>query len=121
MASWCRQASRCAETPRQGRIRYSVRRRARKSRKDIMQNLRKCRIAVVGLGYVGLPLAMEFGRRFTTVGFDVKPARIAQLRAGRDATLEVSRAELKAARHLRFTTQLQDLKGCHVFIVTVPT
>jgi len=86
-----------------------------------MQNLRKCRIAVVGLGYVGLPLAMEFGRRFTTVGFDVKPARIAQLRAGRDATLEVSRAELKAARHLRFTTQLQDLKGCHVFIVTVPT
>ena len=87
----------------------------------MMQNLRKCRIAVVGLGYVGLPLAVEFGRRFTTVGFDVKPARIAQLRAGRDVTLEVSRAQFKAARHLAFTSQLQDLKRCDVFIVTVPT
>jgi UDP-N-acetyl-D-galactosamine dehydrogenase len=87
----------------------------------MMQNLRKCRIAVVGLGYVGLPLAVEFGRRFTTVGFDVKPARIAQLRAGRDVTLEVSRAQFKAARHLAFTSQLQDLKRCDVFIITVPT
>jgi UDP-N-acetyl-D-glucosamine/UDP-N-acetyl-D-galactosamine dehydrogenase len=86
-----------------------------------MLNLRNCRIAVLGLGYVGLPLAVEFGRRFRTVGFDVKPARIAQLRAGRDATLEVSRAELKAARHLTVTSSLQDLKGCEVFIVTVPT
>ncbi|MFI4880503.1 MAG: Vi polysaccharide biosynthesis UDP-N-acetylglucosamine C-6 dehydrogenase TviB [Steroidobacterales bacterium] len=86
-----------------------------------MQNLRKCRIAVVGLGYVGLPLAVEFGRRFTTVGFDVKPTRIAQLRAGRDLTLEVSRPELKAARQLTFTSELQDLKRCEVFIVTVPT
>jgi UDP-N-acetyl-D-galactosamine dehydrogenase len=84
-------------------------------------NLRKCRIAVVGLGYVGLPLAVEFGRRFTTVGFDVKPERIAQLRAGRDATLEVTRAELKAARHLAVTSSLKDLKRCDVFIVTVPT
>jgi UDP-N-acetyl-D-glucosamine/UDP-N-acetyl-D-galactosamine dehydrogenase len=87
----------------------------------MMLNLRKCRIAVLGLGYVGLPLAVEFGRRFRTVGFDVKPARIAQLRAGRDATLEVSRAELKAARHLTVTSSLADLKGCEVFIVTVPT
>jgi UDP-N-acetyl-D-galactosamine dehydrogenase len=87
----------------------------------MMLNLRKCRIAVLGLGYVGLPLAVEFGRRFTTVGFDVKPKRIAQLRAGRDTTLEVSRTELKAARHLSFTSKLQDLKGCEVFIVTVPT
>ena len=86
-----------------------------------MLNLRKCRIAVLGLGYVGLPLAVEFGRRFRTVGFDVKPTRIAQLRAGRDTTLEVSRAELKAARHLAFSSKLQDLKGCEVFIVTVPT
>jgi UDP-N-acetyl-D-galactosamine dehydrogenase len=84
-------------------------------------NLRKCRIAVVGLGYVGLPLAVEFGRRFTTVGFDVNPERIAQLRAGRDATLEVTRAELKAARDLAFTSSLQDLRRCDVFIVTVPT
>ena len=87
----------------------------------MMQNLRKCHIAVVGLGYVGLPLAVEFGRRFTTVGFDVKPERIAQLRAGRDVTLEVSRAELRAAAHLAFTSKLQDLRRCDVFIVTVPT
>jgi UDP-N-acetyl-D-galactosamine dehydrogenase len=87
----------------------------------MMKNLRKCRIAVLGLGYVGLPLAVEFGRRFTTVGFDVKPARIAQLRAGRDATLEVTRAELRSARQLAFTGKLQDLKGCDVFIITVPT
>jgi UDP-N-acetyl-D-glucosamine/UDP-N-acetyl-D-galactosamine dehydrogenase len=87
----------------------------------MMLNLRKCRIAVLGLGYVGLPLAVEFGRRFTTVGFDVKPARITQLRAGRDATLEVSRAEFRTARHLAFTSKLQDLRRCDVFIVTVPT
>ena len=53
-----------------------------------MLNIRNCRIAVVGLGYVGLPLAVEFGKRFETVGFDVKPERVAQLRAGRDATLK---------------------------------
>jgi UDP-N-acetyl-D-mannosaminuronate dehydrogenase len=56
-------------------------------------NLRQCRIAVVGLGYVGLPLAVEFGRHFDTTGFDVKAARVAALRKGRDTTLEVSRAE----------------------------
>jgi UDP-N-acetyl-D-galactosamine dehydrogenase len=86
-----------------------------------MQNLRKSRIAVVGLGYVGLPLAVEFGRRFDTVGFDVKAQRVAQLRRGRDVTLEVSRAQLKAARHLRFTTRLEELKRCNVYVVTVPT
>jgi UDP-N-acetyl-D-glucosamine/UDP-N-acetyl-D-galactosamine dehydrogenase len=86
-----------------------------------MLSLRKCRIGVVGLGYVGLPLAVEFGKRFETIGFDVKPARVAQLRQGRDRTLEVTRAELKAARHLSFTTELPRLKRCQVFIVTVPT
>ena len=84
-------------------------------------NLRKCRIGVVGLGYVGLPLAVEFGKRFETRGFDVKPARIAELKAGRDSTLEVSRQELKSAKLLSFTTSLADLKRCRVFIVTVPT
>jgi UDP-N-acetyl-D-glucosamine/UDP-N-acetyl-D-galactosamine dehydrogenase len=87
----------------------------------MMLNLRNCRIAVVGLGYVGLPLAVEFGKRADTVGFDVRPERVAQLRQGRDRTLEVSRAELKAARQLRFTTRLADLRGRRVFIVTVPT
>jgi UDP-N-acetyl-D-glucosamine/UDP-N-acetyl-D-galactosamine dehydrogenase len=86
-----------------------------------MLSLRKCRIAVVGLGYVGLPLAVEFGKRFETFGFDVKPERIAQLRAGRDTTLEVTREELKSASQLSFTTELADLKRCRVFIVTVPT
>ncbi|HLQ09707.1 MAG TPA: Vi polysaccharide biosynthesis UDP-N-acetylglucosamine C-6 dehydrogenase TviB [Steroidobacteraceae bacterium] len=86
-----------------------------------MLNLRNCRIGVVGLGYVGLPLAVEFGKHFETVGFDVNPKRIAQLRAGRDLTLEVTGAELKSARQLRFTTELEDLKRCRVFIVTVPT
>ena len=84
-------------------------------------NLRNCRIAVVGLGYVGLPLAVEFGKHFDTVGFDVKPERIAALRKGRDSTLEVTRAELKSATRLRFTTELSGLRRCRVFIVTVPT
>src|SRR5246500_1189270 len=86
-----------------------------------MLKLRNCRIAVVGLGYVGLPLAVEFGKRFDTVGFDVKPERVAQLRAGRDTTLEVTSEELKSAQRLTFTTDLADLKRCRVFIVTVPT
>jgi UDP-N-acetyl-D-galactosamine dehydrogenase len=84
-------------------------------------NLRNCRIGVVGLGYVGLPLAVEFGKRFDTVGFDIKQARIDELKRGRDSTLEVSSAELKSAQKLSFTTDLADLKRCRVFIVTVPT
>src|SRR5215467_6783195 len=87
----------------------------------VQLNLRKCRLGIVGLGYVGLPLAVEFGKHFDTVGFDVKKARIAELEAGKDSTLETTRAELKAAARLRFTTELKDLKSCHVFIVTVPT
>jgi len=84
-------------------------------------NLRKCRIGVVGLGYVGLPLAVEFGKHFDTVGFDVKPARIAALKRGVDTTLEASKAELKNAKQLTFSTNLAELKRCRVFIVTVPT
>jgi len=84
-------------------------------------SLRKCRVGVIGLGYVGLPLAVEFGKHFETVGFDVKPNRIAELAAGRDSTLEVDRKELKSAKYLSFTTNLADLKKCRVFIVTVPT
>src|SRR5262249_12359241 len=84
-------------------------------------NLRKCRLGIVGLGYVGLPLAVEFGKHFDTVGFDVKRNRIAELEAGKDSTLETTRAELKAATHLSFTSDLKDLKRCRVFIVTVPT
>ena len=89
--------------------------------KDIVLNLRKCRIGVIGLGYVGLPLAVEFGKHFDTTGFDVKAGRIAELKAGRDSTLEVSKSELKSADRLTFTTDLAALKRCQVFIVTVPT
>ena len=84
-------------------------------------NLKNLQIAVVGLGYVGLPLAVEFGKRYRTVGFDIKPDRIRELRAGRDSTLEVEPAELKSAEHLGFTGDLKDLRRCRVFIVTVPT
>jgi UDP-N-acetyl-D-galactosamine dehydrogenase len=84
-------------------------------------HLRNCRIGVVGLGYVGLPLAVEFGKHYDTVGFDIKPDRIEELRAGRDSTLETDRAELKAAVRLRYTSDLADLKRCQVFVVTVPT
>jgi UDP-N-acetyl-D-glucosamine/UDP-N-acetyl-D-galactosamine dehydrogenase len=87
----------------------------------MIPEIRKCRIGIVGLGYVGLPLAVEFGKHYETVGFDVKPERIAQLRRGRDLTLEVTGAELKAARRLTFTTDLKRLRTCQVFIVTVPT
>ncbi|HZC86894.1 MAG TPA: Vi polysaccharide biosynthesis UDP-N-acetylglucosamine C-6 dehydrogenase TviB [Steroidobacteraceae bacterium] len=86
-----------------------------------MLRLRKCRIGVVGLGYVGLPLAVEFGKHFETIGFDVNPKRVAQLRKGRDSTLEVSPEELRAAQQLTFTTDLEGLRRCRVFIVTVPT
>ena len=79
------------------------------------------RIGVVGLGYVGLPLAVEFGKRFPTVGFDVKKARIAELRKGRDSTLETSSDELRQARQLVCTDDPARLKACDLYIVTVPT
>ena len=79
------------------------------------------RIGIIGLGYVGLPLAVEFGKRYPVVGFDLKARRVAELRAGRDVTQETSRAELKAATGLVFTTDPKALGRCNVFIVTVPT
>lgn len=85
------------------------------------EGLYQTRIAVIGLGYVGLPLAVEFGRRYDTVGFDINAARVAELRSGSDSTLEVSGEELAAARRLRYTTDLESLRDRDVFIVTVPT
>jgi UDP-N-acetyl-D-galactosamine dehydrogenase len=79
------------------------------------------KLAVVGLGYVGLPLAVEFGRIRSVVGFDINAQRIAELRAGDDVTLETSRDELSAARYLEFTTDMAAMGGCNCFIVTVPT
>ncbi len=84
-------------------------------------NLRNLKVGVVGLGYVGLPLAVEFGKRFSTVGFDIKADRVDELRKGHDSTLETDEAELASATKLSFTTRLADLKTCRVFIVTVPT
>ncbi|MDB5467515.1 MAG: nucleotide sugar dehydrogenase, partial [Phenylobacterium sp.] len=79
------------------------------------------KIAVLGLGYVGLPLAVAFAGQHEVVGFDIDPGRVAELRAGRDRTLEVSEAELKAASRLSFSADEADLAGCDVFVVTVPT
>ncbi len=79
------------------------------------------RIAIIGLGYVGLPLAVEFGKQYGTVGFDINEARIAELRAGRDSTLEVEPELLAEATRLEFTSALDGIAGCNVFIVTVPT
>ena len=79
------------------------------------------RVAIIGLGYVGLPLAVAFGQHLPTVGFDIDQARIAELNAGRDHTLEVSSNELRAAQQLRCSHDPADLQGCNVFIVTVPT
>jgi UDP-N-acetyl-D-galactosamine dehydrogenase len=84
-------------------------------------NLRNLHVGVIGLGYVGLPLAVEFGKRFRTVGFDINSERVDELRKGHDSTLETDEAELAAATKLSFTTRLDDLKPCRVFIVTVPT
>jgi UDP-N-acetyl-D-galactosamine dehydrogenase len=86
-----------------------------------MRALEGVKLGVIGLGYVGLPLAVEFGRRFSVVGFDISAARIHELREGSDHTLEVPAAELSAARLLRFTDQLDQLAECDVYIVTVPT
>ena len=86
-----------------------------------VDSLRNLKVGVVGLGYVGLPLAAELGKHFDTVGFDVKEARIRELKAGRDSTLEVSPAELRQSKKLRFSTDLRDLKRARVYIVTVPT
>src|SRR5437867_2239529 len=88
---------------------------------DAMRGVNRNIIAVVGLGYVGLPLAVEFGKKFRTVGFDTNPTRIKELKAGRDATLETTRGELKAVPKLRFSSQAKDLKSCNIFIITVPT
>jgi UDP-N-acetyl-D-galactosamine dehydrogenase len=84
-------------------------------------DLRNLRIGVVGLGYVGLPLAVEFGRRYQTVGFDIKASRIDALNAGTDATLEVSKDELAESKNVRFSNNAADLADCNFYIVTVPT
>lgn len=84
-------------------------------------NLDNLKIGIVGLGYVGLPLAVEFGKKFTTLGFDVKNARVKELREGRDSTLECEPEELADAKYLTYTDKLEDIKQCNFYVVTVPT
>ena len=84
-------------------------------------NLQNTKIAIIGLGYVGLPLAVEFGKQFDTLGFDINTQRVAELKAGVDRTLETNADELAHAKRLRFSLDAADLSSSNVFIVTVPT
>lgn len=86
-----------------------------------MQTLKNIKLSIVGLGYVGLPLAVEFGKRFQTVGFDINQARIAELKSGKDSTLEVEPELLAQAAHLSYTANLEEIRQCNFYIVTVPT
>lgn len=79
------------------------------------------KIAIIGLGYVGLPLAAEFGKHLPVVGFDINKKRVDELKNGNDFTLEVSSDDLKKAIHLSYTTELDGIKNCNFYIVTVPT
>ncbi len=78
-------------------------------------------LCIIGLGYVGLPLAVEFGKKYDTIGFDINATRIEELKRGIDRTLEVSSEELQAAKNLSFTPSIEDIKKANIYIVTVPT
>ena len=78
-------------------------------------------IAIIGLGYVGLPLAVEFGKQYPTLGFDINERRVRELQEGIDVTLETSREELQAASRLSYSTDIEELRRATVYIVTVPT
>ena len=86
-----------------------------------MLNIDNIKIAVIGLGYVGLPLAVEFGKNHSVMGFDINAERISALNTGIDHTLEVSEEELAEATHLGYSSDINELKDCNFFIVTVPT
>ncbi|MGD2119087.1 MAG: Vi polysaccharide biosynthesis UDP-N-acetylglucosamine C-6 dehydrogenase TviB [Chromatiales bacterium] len=86
-----------------------------------MFNINDLKIGVIGLGYVGLPLAVEFGKKIDTIGFDINTARINELKNGHDSSLEVEDDELKNVAKLSYTTDINDLKSCNFYIVTVPT
>ena len=78
-------------------------------------------IAIIGLGYVGLPLAVEFGKKYSVIGFDINTNRIDALNIGEDETLQSNAEEIKEASGLRFSTDLNAIKNCTIYIVTVPT
>ena len=84
-------------------------------------NISHKKISVIGLGYVGLPLALEFGKKRSVIGYDTNPKRIKELKQGIDITLETSNHELKEASNLKFTDKIDDIKNCQIYIITVPT
>lgn len=84
-------------------------------------DIKNLRIGIVGLGYVGLPLAVEFGKKYPTVGFDINAERVAELESGTDSTLECSHDELAKAKHLSYTSSVDAIAGCNFYVVTVPT
>lgn len=86
-----------------------------------MLDLSSVTIGIVGLGYVGLPLAVEFGKQYKTTGYDINTIRVEELNSGEDCTREVSKADLQASSHLSFSSKLDDISSCDVYIVTVPT
>lgn len=86
-----------------------------------MHSLDQLKLAIIGLGYVGLPLAVEFGKKRTVVGFDINAKRVAELQSGQDHTLETGPEELQQAQYLSYTTNLEALRACNCFIVAVPT
>ena len=79
------------------------------------------KIAIIGLGYVGIPLAVEFGKSIKTIGFDIDKSRIAELKSGHDRTLEMSKEDLFSSKKLEYTTNINDTKNCNIYIITVPT
>ena len=83
--------------------------------------MKNFKICIIGLGYVGLPLAIEFGKKFNTVGYDTSLQRIENLKKGLDTSLEFSKKYIKSAKNLLITSEVNDLKYCNFFIITVPT
>ena len=79
------------------------------------------KIAIIGLGYVGIPLAVEFGKLTKTIGFDIDKSRINELKSGYDRTLEMSNDDLLSSKKLEYTTNINDIKNCNIYIITVPT
>ena len=83
--------------------------------------IKKSKIAIIGLGYVGLPLAIEFSKIYKVIGFDINKKRVQDLLNGYDLTRETSASELKSVKNLEYTNSLDDIKNCNIYIVTVPT
>ena len=84
-------------------------------------NFKKIKISVIGLGYVGLPLAIEFGEKYNVVGFDINTQRVKELSEGFDRTKEISNKKFQFSSKLKFSNKKADIKNCNVYIVTVPT